>query len=280
MTGPVVVFDRPTLRLRRNRAAERFSDHDFLYREVAERLLDRLDDITRKFPLALDLGCLGGSVAQCLKGRGGIETLVQCELAENMARRADRVAAKAGLRALTVVGDEEFLPFAEGSFDLVVSNLNLHWINDLPGVLIQARRALKPDGLFLATLLGAGSLAELRESLATAETALENGLSPRVSPFPDVRDGAHLLQRAGFAMPVADTDRIVVRYRDLSRLMADLRGVGATNAVALRRRNFSRRATLAAAMAAYQDRYADAEGRLPVTFEILTLTAWAAPEET
>ena len=259
------VFNRAVVRQHRDRAAARLEEHDFLLREVGERLLDRLDDIRRRFPLALDLGCRTGLLGEMAAGRGGIETLVQCDLSLPM-------AARAGPRA--VAADEEFLPFS-GSFDLVVSCLNLHWVNDLPGALIQIRRALKPDGLFLCALFGGGTCEELRQSLMHAELAEEGGASPRVSPFVDVRDAGNLLGRAGFALPVADVDTITVSYAEPLRLMADLRGMGESNAVLARRKTFTRRATLMAACSRYVETYGDADGRVPATFQVVYLTAWA-----
>ncbi|MBX9633820.1 MAG: methyltransferase domain-containing protein, partial [Magnetospirillum sp.] len=194
------IFDRSLLRKRRDRAAPEFAAHDFLVREMAERLADRLTDVTRRFPLALDLGCHTGEIADTLMGRGGIETLVQCDLSPRMAAKA----ATNGHPALAA--DEEWLPFADASFDLVISCLSLHWVNDLPGTLLQIRRVLKPDGLFLCAMLGGETLKELRQALSEAEMAEENGWSPRVSPFADVRDLGGLLQRAGFALPVVDAD--------------------------------------------------------------------------
>lgn len=266
MPEPITVFDRRTVRRHRDRAAARLGDFDFLLREVGERLADRLDDVTRRFPMALDLGCRTGLLADLLAGRGGIETLVRCDLSEVMARLAGRPAA---------VADEEWLPFVDGAFDLILSNLSLHWVNDLPGALVQIRRALKPDGLFLATLFGGATCRELRQALAEAEIAEEGGLSPRMSPLADVRDAGNLLQRAGFALPVADADTLTVSYADPLKLMADLRGMGETNAVAGRRKSPLRRATLAAAASRYHTLFADADGRVPATFEVIFLTAWA-----
>lgn len=274
MSDVIAVFDRGLVRRRRDRAAARFAEYDFLFREVGERLVDRLDDVTHRFPFALELGCHRGGLADLLCGRGGIETLVQCDISEAMARGAAEPRPN-GPKTLPMVADEENLPFAEGRFDLILSNLGLHWVNDLPGVLVQARRALKPDGLFLATLFGGGTLAELRAALSEAEIDGEGGLSPRVSPFADVRDAAHLLQRAGFALPVADVDAITVSYPDALRLMRDLRGMGESNAMVERRRTPTRRSTLLGAAARYHDARADADGRVPATFQIITLTAWA-----
>lgn len=264
----MTVFNRRTVRHHRDRAAAGLETYDFLFRESAARLVDRLDDITRAFPLTLDLGCHGGEVAAALEGRGGIEMLVHCDLSPAMAARADRPGR-------AVAADEEALPFKPGTLDLVLSNLSLHWVNDLPGAFVQVRQALRPDGLFLASMLGGATLQELRAALYEAETEIEGGLSPRLSPLADVRDLGNLLQRAGFALPVADFETITVSYENPLRLMRDLRGMGETNAVAARRTTFSRRATLLRAVEIYIDRFADADGRVPATFEIVTLTAWA-----
>jgi NADH dehydrogenase [ubiquinone] 1 alpha subcomplex assembly factor 5 len=268
MTDSMNVFDRRLLRRNRDRAAPRLGAHDFLFRDVAERLADRLDDVTRKFPRALDLGCHGGEIAAILRGRGGIETLVQCDLSPAMARRAQSNGSA------TLVADEEALPFAPESFDLVISNLSLHWVNDLPGCLLQVRQCLKPDGLFLAAMLGGDTLAELRQALMEAELAESGGAGPRVSPFADLRDAGGLLQRAGFALPVVDGDRLTATYPDLLGLMRDLRGMGEANAVQARPRRFPPRTLFARADHLYR-RTADADGRLPATFQIITMTAWA-----
>ena len=268
MADAIRIFDRSLVRKHRDRAAPHFANHDFLVREVAERLADRLSDVTRTFPTALDLGCHTGEMADTLGKRGGIQTLVQCDISPRMAARA------AANGRPTLAADEEWLPFADASFDLVMSCLSLHWVNDLPGTLVQIRRVLKPDGLFLCAMLGGETLKELRQSLADAEMAEEGGLSPRVSPFADVRDLGGLLQRAGFALPVVDADTVNVAYGDPMRLLADLRGMGETNAVAEQRKSLSRRATLLHGLARYQDLFADAEGRVPVTFQVLTMTAW------
>ena len=266
MVETMEVFDRAQVRLRRDRAAAAFAAHDFLFREVAERLADRLDDIRRAFPLALDLGCHDGTVGRALKGRGGVERLVETDLSTAMAQRAG---------ALAVVADEEALPFAEGAFDLAISCLGLHWVNDLPGALIQLRRALRTDGLVLAALFGGETLRELRACLMDAEIEEEAGASPRISPFADARDLGGLLQRAGFALPVVDVDTITVTYPDAFKLMAELRGMGETGTARLRRRSFTRKRTLLRAAALYRERYGDCEGRIPTTFQVLFATAWA-----
>ena len=280
MSDAMNVFDRRLVRCHRDRAAARLEAHDFLFRETAERLADRLDDVTRMFPVALDLGCRGGGMAAVLGGRGGIETLVQCELSPAMARRAATARSRAGPeprtpRVLTVCADEEFLPFQPHAFDLVVSNLSVHWVNDLPGCFLQVHRVLKPDGLLLAAMLGGQTLNELRASLLAGELAETGGASPRVSPFADLRDAGALLQRAGFALPVIDSDLLTVTYDDAFHLMRDLRGMGETNAMHGRRRELSRRATLFAAAAHYRDRWVEPDGRLPATFQIIYMTAWS-----
>jgi NADH dehydrogenase [ubiquinone] 1 alpha subcomplex assembly factor 5 len=272
MTDRTDVFDRRAVRRHRERVAATLSSHDFLLREVAGRLAERLDDMTRTFPLCLDLGCHDGVLGRALAGRGGIATLIQADLSPAMAGKA----AEEGGPALAA--DEEALPFAAASFDAVFSLLSLHWVNDLPGALIQVRRALKPDGLFLAALLGGETLKELRAALVAAEAEVEGGASPRVSPFGDVRDLGALLQRAGFALPVADVDDIEVSYPDALKLMADLRGMGEANALAERRKGVSRRATLMRAAQLYAERHAGPDGRVPASFQVVYLTAWAPHE--
>lgn len=269
MPDSMNVFDRRLVRRHRDRAAVRLEGHDFLFREIAERLTDRLDDVTRKFPLALDLGCHGGEIAGALRGRGGIETLVQCDLSAAMARRA------AANGCPTLAADEEMLPFAPESFDLIVSDLSLHWVNDLPGCLLQVRRCLKPDGLFLAAMLGGDTLHELRQSLMEAELAEAGGVGPRVSPFADLRDAGGLLQRAGFGLPVIDGDRLTVSYADSLKLMHDLRGMGEGNAVREHTGRPLHPALAARTDEIYRRHFGDAEGRLTATFQIIYLTAWA-----
>jgi NADH dehydrogenase [ubiquinone] 1 alpha subcomplex assembly factor 5 len=263
---PLLVFDRTVLRQRRVRAARAWDGHAFLKREIAERLVERLDDVRRSFPLALDLGCHGDEVARALGDRTTVGQLVRSDLGQPFARRAGGPA---------VVADEEALPFAAASFDLVMSAMNLHWVNDLPGTLIQIGRILKPDGLFLGAMLGGGTLWQLREALAAAESEIEGGLSPRVSPFADLRDAAGLLQRAGFALPVADGETIDVEYENALALMRDLGAMGEGNLVLERRRGMARRATLLRAAEIYNERFTGASGRVVASFEVLFLHGWA-----
>lgn len=273
-TDAMHVFDRRRVRLHRERAARGdWAKAGFLFEEVAERLADRLLDVNRSFPLALDLGCHGGELARRILGRKGVERVVACDLAPGFARRA---AAVPGVAA--VAADEEFLPFAEQAFDLVVSNLSLHWANDLPGALIQANRALKPDGMFLGALLGGDTLFELRRALMEAETEVSGGLSPRISPFAEVRDAGGLLQRAGFALPVADVDEIEVSYRDAFALMRDLRAMGEADAGVAGRGVIPPRMLFPAAAARYAELFGEPDGRVTARFQVLYLAGWAPHE--
>lgn len=271
-TKPWAVFDRAAVRRHRERAARSAPEHDFLFREVADRLAERLDDIARQFPLALALGCRGGIIGSRLAGRGGIETLIESDLSAAMVARA-RDQGLAAARHVCL--DEEALPFAERCFDLVLGAHSLHWVNDMPGALVQIRRALKPDGLFLAALFTGDTLIELRRAFLEAEAAEEGGASPRTASFAELADLGALLQRAGFALPVVDADTLTVTYDDAFALMRDLRLMGEANAAQARRRSFTRRATVMAAAARYRELFASRDGRIPATFEIATLTAWA-----
>ena len=244
------VFDRAAVRAHRDRAAASVAGVADILADAADRLLDRLDDTTRQFGCALDVGGRG-VVAPLLRARG-IAT-VSCDLSARMAARAGGPA---------VAADEEFLPFAPASFDLIVASLSLHWVNDLPGALIQLRQALRPDGLLLASLPALGSFAELRTALAEAELALTGGAAPRVSPFPDLRDCAGLLTRAGFSFPVADIEEIRLLYSDPLAVLRDLRSAGEANAVALRDRRTPPRALFPAALAGLPEE----RGRVRVTF--------------
>jgi SAM-dependent methyltransferase len=259
------VFDRRLLRTRRARAAA-LGPVTFLLDRVATDLAERLAAVVRQFDLAVDLGTPGDAVRRAIAGQVG--TMVA----------AEPQAAGAGGPGLRVAADEEALPFRDGSLDLVVSALALQLVNDLPGALVQIRRALKPDGLLLAALLGGDSLTELREAFAAAEAEVEGGVSPRVAPFADLRDLGALLQRTGFALPVIDADRLTVRYASPFQLMHDLRRMGAGNVLAERRRTPLRRATLKRMAEIYGERFADADGRVRATFEIIYLSGWAPHE--
>lgn len=263
MPDTPLIFDRALLRVRRRRASARGAE-TFLLEHVADDLAERLSAVQRQFGLAADIGTPGDGVARRLRERRQAQTVL-C------------VSGDAATGA-AVVADEEALPFADGALDLAVSALALHLVNDLPGTLIQIRRALKPDGLFLAALLGGETLTELRQSFTQAESEIEGGASPRVAPFADLRDLGALLQRAGFALPVTDTDRLTVRYADVFALMRDLRRMGAANALRERSRKPLRRATLFRAAEIYAERFSDSDGRLRATFDIVWLSGWAPHE--
>jgi len=271
MSEPVHVFDRRTVRRRRDRAGGLAEPAVFLADEIAERLSDRLDDLRRDFSRILILGALGTRLGNLVSARAGVNILVSADLSEVLARHARRPS---------VAADEEALPFAAEAFDLVLGGFSLHAVNDLPGALVQIRRTLRPDGLFLASMAGGQTLHELRRALIEAEAEHEGGVSPRVAPFAEVRDAGALLQRAGFALPVVDSDTITVTWANALALMADLRAMGEANALAERLRRPTRRATVKAASALYHELFADADGRVPATFQILTLTGWApGPEQ-
>ena len=269
MSAPPRLFDRPLRRLRLDRAAKGFRGADFLHCRAADDIAGRLEPILRDFPIAVDLTARAGAFRDALAtsdAAGRVGLLIEADLSARMLR--DRNGAR-------LVADEERLPFKRESLDLIVSTLGLHWTNDVVGALIQARRSLKPDGLYIAAFLGGTTLTELRQSLVAAEIELTGGAGQRVSPFADATDAAGLLQRAGFVQPVADIDRVSVTYESPLRLMADLRQMGETNALADRHPKALTRELLARTAAIYTERFGLPDGRIPATFEILTLTGWA-----
>jgi NADH dehydrogenase [ubiquinone] 1 alpha subcomplex assembly factor 5 len=263
------IFDRALLVRRRDRMAADAARHGFLLARVAEDLAERLGAIQRRFPIALNLGAYHGPIGRRLRNLPSVDLVIDAEA-------APRLLAQCG--SPRICAEEEALPFRDQSLDLVVSGLALHFVNDLPGTLVQIRRALKPDGLLLAALLGGDTLTELREALLAAEEEMEGGASPRVAPFADVRDLGALLQRTKFALPVVDADRITVTYADALALMRELRAMGASNALTSRRRATLGRRTLTRTLEIYQERFGLPDGRVPATFEIVTLTAWAPHE--
>ena len=260
MSDGMLVFDRRAVRAHRERAAATVTSVADVLHEAAARLLDRLDDTTRRFSRALDVGGRG-IVAPLLRERG---------IATVAADLSPRMAALSGPPCLAA--DEEFLPFAPASFDLIVASLSLHWVNDLPGVLIQLRRALRADGLLLASLPVLGTLAELRGALTEAEASLSGGAAPRVSPFAELRDCAALLQRAGYALPVADLEELTLLYADPLRLLRDLRAAGEGNALRLRERRIPPRTLFPLALGALAP---EPGGRVRATLRLAVLTGWA-----
>jgi SAM-dependent methyltransferase len=245
-----ILFDRALLHARQRRA-EKMGAATFLLDRVAEDMAERLHAVLREFSSAADIGTTGDQVRDAITKRVGQLARVNFP---------DR--------------ESEPLPLAPASIDLAVSALALQFVNDLPGVLAQIRRALKPDGLLLAAMIGGETLTELRQSFAAAEADLEGGMSPRVAPFADLRDVGALLQRAGFALPVTDVDRIVVRYDNAFALMQDLRRMGATNVLVERRRVPTRRATLLRMAEIYSERFADSDRRIRATFDLVWLSGW------
>ncbi|MBB3017145.1 SAM-dependent methyltransferase [Microvirga lupini] len=261
MSTPLV-FDRPLVRRRLSRALHQ-GYADFLLVRAVEDLEERLSAVLREFPLALDIGTPTPAAAEILRRSGRVGTVIRLSPVPEPG---------------SILGDEERLPFSGERFDLAVSLMALHSVNDLPGSLIQIRRALKPDGLFIGALLGGSTLAELRQSLTQAESEMEGGVSPRVAPFADLRDIGGLLQRAGFALPVTDSDIVRVRYANAFALMRDLRQMGLANALNDRRRTPLRRATLMRTAEIYAERFGEPDGRIPATFEIVWLSGWTPHE--
>lgn len=264
MNSPSLIFDRALIR-RRLLRANAAGGEDFLLRAAADDLCERLSLIKRDFASVVEIGSASPQLSARLAQEG---------------RRIVRLAPLAQLvgGAPLVVGDDEALPFAEARFDLAISALSLHLVNDLPGALIQIRRILRPDGLFLGCLLGGSTLKELRSALGAAETEICGGVSPRVVPFADVRDMGGLLQRAGLALPVADSEPLTVRYRDMFALMADLRAMGATNALVARLRKPAPRRLFLRAAEIYAERFSDPDGRVRASFELIFVSGWALHE--
>ncbi len=252
-------FDRTLRRQRRDRAADGFADAAFLRTHMVEELRFRLAAVSRRFTDVLDLGCADGSLGRGLPG----VRVISADAGFKFARAAGGIQC-----------DEDRLPFADGSFDLIVSAGALHAVNDLPGALTLIRRALRPDGLFMAAFVGGETLARTRAALLTGEVAVRGAVSAHVAPMVDVRGAGDLLRRAGFALPVADSERVTVRYDSLIALAADVRAMGETNILATRDRSPLRRDVLEAVAGAFAD-MADADGRVSETVDILYLTAWS-----
>lgn len=263
---PPALFDRQLLARKRHRCAGGIGNYRFLMDWSGGQILDRFDDIKREFPVALQIGTRGDLGAQ-LPDKAGVQHLCSMDITPSLLTGDNSILA-----------DEEFLPFGGGSLDLIVSNLSLHSTNDLPGVLIQARRALKADGLFIASMLGGETLRELRECLMEAEMSVCGGISPRVMPFADKPEMGGLLQRAGFALPVVDSEIITVTYDTVFKLMHDLRGMGESNIINDRSRQFMRRDMLMEATRLYHERYGEDDGRLAASFEIIFLIGWSPHE--
>ena len=273
------MFDRARLRARRDRRAADFSEYDFLKRHVSNQIVERLADTAHSFATGFDLGCHTGTLARALAEAHPAMTLRAGDLSPLMAKQA----RANGVDAITLDEESPLIgPNALecGQLDLITSALSLHWVNDLPGTLTQIRTSLRPDGLFLGALLGAGTLAELRHALSEAETELTGGAAPRLSPLPRLQDMASLMQRAGFALPVVDIDRLTVHYASPFKLLEDLGGMAERAAFASPAgRGLSRRVLMRMAEI-YVEEFADARGKVPATFQIIHLSGWApAPHQ-
>lgn len=261
MTSSIFVFDRKAVRQNRNRHAQAMKDHNFLIDWSMEQITTRLADIKRQFPRALQIGYRTEKIQ---RSRFGIENLYSFDLAENL--KPD------------IQGDEELLPFDTQCFDLIMSPLCLHTTNDLPGTLAQIKNCLKPDGLFIGTLLGGETLYELREVMNAVELEMTGGLSPHVAPFVDMPQMGSLMQRAQFSLPVIDSEKITVTYENAFRLMDDVRKMAEGNALIERKKSFSSRSFFARVAQAYAARYSEPDGRVKATFEIIFLLGWAPHE--
>ncbi len=260
------IFDRARIKHNRSRAFQKFSEHSFLFDWAAEQITDRLQDIKREFPLALQIGT-----------RGNLSPLPSNKI-KNLAVMDLNEEPLGPTKNWGLVADEEFLPFAPESLDLVTSVLNLHTVNDLPGTLLQIRKALKPDGLFIAAILGGETLHELRRALMQAEMNIKGGASPRIAPFADKQQIGALLQRAGFNLPVVDSDIVTVTYDNIFKLLHDLRFMGEGNAIQSRNKTPPGKALFMEAARLYQEQFAESDGRIPASFEIIFMLGWAPHE--
>ncbi|HPF46121.1 MAG: methyltransferase domain-containing protein [Alphaproteobacteria bacterium] len=259
------LFNRSLIRLRRDKISTTFANHDFLKKEISHRLVDNLGDIKKSFDIILNLNV----DESCLTRRFKQAFIISQDLSLNMLKNVSGISIQA---------DEEYLPYKNQGLELVLSCLNLHWVNDLPGTLIQILRSLKPDGLFLGAIFGGETLTELRQSMLKADIELRGGTSPHISPFIDVRDAGSLLQRAGFALPVVSTERITVTYSDALGLMKELKAMGENNALIKQYKGLTSPRLMVKTAEIYHQSYANKDGRVPATFDIVYLQGWAPHE--
>jgi len=269
MAAPII-FNRQLKKTHRDRSANLLTNNDFLIEEGAARIAETFDEeIVEKFPFVLDLGCRLGNLSQNLTNRAGIKNIVQCDMSERCISKA-----RPPFDDLKVVADEEFLPFAENSFNAVLSSLSLHWVNDLPGTLIQINRILKDRGLLMASFLGGSTLNELRESILQTEIEVSGGTSPAISPFIEIKDAGALLQRTGYKLPVSHSDIVTVNYDNIYSIIKDLRAMGETNSLAKMRKSFRTKETLDLINKKYKQLYSNENGEIEATFEIITIVGW------
>ena len=264
------LFDRNALRRNRTRASQALPAHDFLFADTSQQILDRLNVVKHTFPRILDLGCHTGHVKKLISPKHGTECFISCDPSAAMARAAG---------THSIVADEEDLPFADQSLDLILSALSLHWVNDLPRALAQILRCLRPNGLFMAAMFGGNTLSDLRQSLISADNSRSKNVFPRVSPFVEIQEFGNLVQRIGFAMPVIDVDHITVAYPNLKTLMTDIRGMGEANSVNARCKHFTPRAIIQKAAAFYPPCTDGSTEHIHAKFEVLYVMGWAPHPE-
>lgn len=262
------LIDTIAHRRNRDRAASGFGDVNFLKQAAADRLADRLDIVRRHFPLVLDIGSHHGEMAKAAIASGKVDRVICADPSSGMASHT------AGDMPSCVV-DYDNINFCDGAFDAITSAFSMHWVNDLPGMLSRMRRWLKPDGLLLLSMAGGVSFGGLRSCLAEAESQTAGGLSPRVLPMADIRDLGGLLGRAGFGLPVADSDTLTISWSDLFHMMRELRQMGESNALLGRATHMTRRDTMMKAATLYKDRFSTEDQRVTAEIELITLTAWA-----
>ena len=265
------IFNRELKKLHRDRSASLLnSKNDFLIEEGAQRIAETFDEeIIEKFPFVLDLGCRLGNLSQNLIGKAAIEKIVQCDISEKYIN-----AAISPFSEMKIVADEENLPFAPDSFNAVLSSLSLHWVNDLPGTLIQINRILKDRGLLIASFLGGSTLNEFRESILQIEIEKYGGTSPSVSPFLEIKDAGALLQRTGYKFPISHSDIITVNYDNIYSITKDLRAMGETNSLLKMRKTLRTKTTLDLINKKYKELYSTENGEIKATFEIVTIVGW------
>jgi len=256
------IFNRNLLRQRRDRASRNISEYDFIFKSVAENILESLDIINNKFPLILNMSDINKQLSKKLEMRRGTEKVILSDISSLMFPQ--------------VALDEEFLPFCDGAVDAVVSNLNLQWVNDLPGVLIQVKKILKSNSLFIGALLGGDTLKELRQSLMEAELKVSGGASPRISPFVNSYTMSGLMQRAGFEIPVVDSEIINVKYSSILNIIKDLRGMGATNIINNRLNKFTSKKVFIEADRIYHEKFSDNSEKINASFEVIYFIGWTA----
>ncbi len=265
MTHDITIFDRNLIKQRREKAAADINNHDFIINHTSDYIVERLVDMQEKYPLALDLGCHSGQLGKKLIENNICDDVVYSDLSTKMVQQAE---------GLKIIADEEFLPFAPRSFNLIASSMSMHWVNDLPGSLLQIRKCLKAGGVFMAAIPGIDTLKELRSCLMEAEMELTGGIAPHISPFADVKTMGQLLQRAGFNKPVADSEILQVSYSDMFALMHDIKKMGEQSAL-IKRSRFIHQEVLKNAAAKYKELYGSDDGGILATVEIITITGLA-----